>query len=210
MGVGVWSERVLPGVIDRQLSRPEIAVARRAVCANLRGEVVEVGFGSGLNLPHYPRQVSRVIAVEPSARAWQLARRRVEESRVPVLRGGRDGQRLDQPDTSADCYLTTFTLCTVADVIATLAEARRVLRPGGAIHFLEHGAAPDARVARWQRRLDPVQNRVAGGCHLTRAIDRLVTDAGFVIDELDAHYLPGPGVNRPFAFTYRGIARRVA
>lgn len=204
----MWADLVLPGVIDRQLSRPEVDDARGAVCAGLHGEVVELGFGSGLNVAHYPRSVTRVIAVEPSARAWHLARHRVDQARVPILRGDHDGQRLDQPSASADSVLTTFSLCTIPDVIRALDEARRILRPGGTIHFLEHGASPDADVARWQRRLDPFQRLVAGGCHLTRAIDRIVTEAGFVIDDLDTYYLPGPGLNRPFAYTYLGVAAR--
>jgi SAM-dependent methyltransferase len=206
--VGLWADQVLPRVIDRQLSRPEIDAVRRRVCAGLSGDVVEIGFGSGLNVPHYPRAVTRVVAVDPSARAWSLARRRVAGSRTPVLRGGRDGQQLTQPDASADCVLTTYSLCTVPDAARTLAEARRVLRPGGTLHFLEHGVSPDSGVARWQRLLDPLHAVVAGGCHLTRPIDRLVTDAGFTMDSLDTHYLPGPDLNRPFAYTYLGVATK--
>jgi SAM-dependent methyltransferase len=208
--VGLWADQVLPRVIDRQLSRPEIDVLRRSVCAGLHGDVVEVGFGSGLNVPFYPRAVTRVVAVDPSALAWSLARRRVAASHTPVLRGGSDGQQLTQPDASADCVLTTFSLCTVPDPGRTLEEAGRVLRPGGTIHFLEHGISPDRGVARWQRFLDPLQGVVAGGCHLTRPIDRLVEDAGFVVGRLDTDYLPGPDLNRPFAYTYLGVARKAA
>ncbi len=206
--MGLWASRVLPGILDRQLSRPEFDAARDQVCGGLHGDVVEVGFGSGLNVPHYPRGVNEVIAVEPSARAWHLAQHRVLRSRVPVLRGGRDGQHLGQPDASADCYLTTYTLCTVPDVARTLAEAHRVLRPGGTVHFLEHGASPDHGVARWQRLLDPVHRAVTGGCRLTRRIDRLLEEAGFALVELDRHYLPGPDLNRPFAYTYLGVAKK--
>jgi len=206
----LWAELVLPKVIDRQLSRPEIDAARRVVCAGLHGEVVEIGFGSGLNVPHYPRAVTEVVAVEPSRRAWRLARGRVAAARMPVLRGSRDGQRLGQPDSSADTVLTTFSLCTIPDVRLALDEAARVLRPGGTLHFLEHGASPDPDVARWQRWLDPVHRVVAGGCRLTRPIDRIVVAAGFVLEELDTYYLPGPGLNRPFAYTYCGVARKAA
>jgi SAM-dependent methyltransferase len=206
--VGLWADQVLPRVIDRQLSRPDFDDARRRVCAGLHDDVVEVGFGSGLNVPFYPRAVTRVVAVDPSSRAWSLARRRVAQSHTPVLRGGQDGQQLTQPDASADCVLTTFSLCTVPDPARTLAEASRVLRPGGTLHFLEHGISPDRGVARWQRFLDPFQGVVAGGCHLTRPIDELVEGAGFVLDELDTGYLPGPDLNRPFAYTYLGVATR--
>jgi SAM-dependent methyltransferase len=206
--VGLWAGQVLPRVIDRQLSRPELDDARRRVCAGLHGDVVEVGFGSGLNIRFYPRAVRQVVAVDPSSRAWSLARHRVAQSHTPVLRGGRDGQQLTQPDGSADCVLTTFSLCTVPDPARTLEEVGRVLRPGGTLHFLEHGISPDPWVARWQRFLDPVQGIVAGGCHLTRPIDRLVTDAGFTLDSLDTDYLPGPDLNRPFAYAYLGVARK--
>ncbi len=206
----MWADKVLPGVIDRQLSRPEFDDARKRVCQGLTGEVVELGFGSGLNVRHYPRAVTLVIAVEPSTRAWHLAARRVGAARMPILRGSLDGQELDLPDESADAVLSTFTLCTVPDADRALAECRRVLRPGGAIHFLEHGASPDSGVARWQRLLDPMQRLVAGGCHLTRPIDRMVTGAGFDMEELDKAYLPGPQLNRPYAFTYLGVARKAA
>ena len=188
--MGLWADLVLPKVIDRQLRRPEVDAARRVVCSGLHGSVVEIGFGSGLNVPHYPRAVTEVIAVEPSNRAWHLARERVGAARVPVLRGSYDGQRLDQPDATADTVLTTFSLCTIPDVARALGEARRVLRPGGTIHFLEHGASPDPSVAKWQRRVEPVWKRIAGGCHLTRPIASAIADAGFKLDWVEHMYVP--------------------
>lgn len=204
--MGWWTERILPGVLDKQLSQPMITAARARVCAGLRGEVVEIGFGSGLNVPHYPRAVTTVRAIEPSARAWELAARRVAASRVPITLGGLDGQQIDAQSGSADAVLVTFTLCTIPDAASALSEMRRVLQPGGTVHFLEHGRSPDARVAAWQRRLGPVQYRCAGGCHLDREIDRLIRDAGFTIDELTTEYLSGPALSRPFTYTYLGVA----
>ena len=129
--------------------------------------MLEIGFGSGLNLPHVPPEVESVSAVEPSDVGWALSRRRRAGSRVPVERTGLDGQRIEAGDASYDAVLATFTLCTIPDVAAALGEVRRVLRPGGLFHFLEHGLAPDAAVVAWQHRLEPLQRRVFAGCHLT-------------------------------------------
>ena len=155
------------------------------MCAGLTGEVVEIGSGSGLNAPYYPPGVRRVLAVEPSDVGWGLAARRVAAARVPVQRVGLDGQALPLADASVDSALSTWTLCTVPDPGRALRERlRRVLRPGGRLVFVEHGLSPDAGVARWQRRLDPVQRRPAGGCRLTlpvlcrRAERRLLVRSG--------------------------------
>jgi len=198
--MGWWSERVLPRCVDRSLSTAPVMELRRDVCAGLRGRVLEIGFGSGLNVGLYPAAVTRVDAVEPSDLAWELSTARRAQSAVPVERVGLDGQRLAAADGTYDAVLSTFTLCTIPDVDAALAEVRRVLRPGGTLHVLEHGLAPDPRVARWQRRLDALQGLVAGGCHLSRDVTALITAAGLRIERLDQAYLPGPAVSRPWVF----------
>jgi len=164
---------------------------RRRVCEGLHGQVLEVGFGSGHNIPFYPAEVTGVAAIEPADTGWKLAGKRLAAARVPIQRTGLDGQSLPLPDNSCDAALSTFTLCTIPDVAAALLEIQRVLKPGGTLHFLEHGLAPDEPVRRWQHRLEPVQKRVFGGCHLTRPIADLLTDAGFSITEIDVFYEKG-------------------
>ena len=204
--VGLWTERVVPRLTDRALSGAEIGELRAAVCAGLHGRVLELGFGSGLNLPHYPAEVTLVSAVEPSDDAWEISARRRARASLPIERVGLDGEALPVPSASYDAVLSTFTLCTIPDVAAALTEVRRVLRPGGSFHFLEHGAAPDASVAAWQRRLEPLQRRAFAGCHLTRDIAGLTTAAGLDVVELDQRYLPGPRVARPWSYGYLGRA----
>jgi SAM-dependent methyltransferase len=201
--MGWWGERVLPRVVDRALRTPEVDARRALTLAGLSGTVLEIGFGSGLNLRHYPAAVERVLAVEPSDLAWQLAGPRRGERTPPVERLGLAGERLPLPDASVDAVVSTFTLCTIPAVESALAEVRRVLRPGRALHFLEHGRAPDPGVRAWQRRLQPLQSRLVGGCRLDRPIDDLVAGSGLQVVELVTHY--GDGL-RPFSYLYRGRA----
>lgn len=205
-----WADRVVPRLVDRSLRGPEVDQLRGVACAGLSGTVLELGFGSGLNLRHYPSGVVGVDAVEPSDLAWELSAPRREDSRVRVARVGLDGQVLDAGDATYGAVLSTFTLCTVPDLARALSEVRRVLRPGGALHFLEHGLAPTPEVQAWQRRLEPVQRRVAGGCHLTRDVPRLLADAGLEVSGLEQFYLPGPGCARPLSYCSTGRARRLA
>ena len=177
------------------------------VCGGLTGSVVEVGFGTGLNARYYPSDVTTVYAVEPSQVCMQIAEPRIARSQVPVEIAGLTGEKLDLPSEDYDGVLSTWTLCTIPDWEAALQEMRRVLKPGGRFHFVEHGHSPDPKIARWQRRIEPVWKRPAGGCHLTRRIDQTIEQAGFRIEHLDSYYLKGEP--KPFGHTYEGRAVKV-
>jgi ubiquinone/menaquinone biosynthesis C-methylase UbiE len=201
--MGWYVDRVVPRITDLALRGRELGEIRARVCAGLEGEVLEVGFGSGLNVPHYPPAVRRVQAVDPATVGRRLAAERLAASPVPVEFVGLDGARLPLEDGSVDHVLTTWTLCTIPDVERALAEVRRVLRPGGSLHFVEHGLAPQPRLARWQHRLTPIQRRVFAGCHLDRPIDALVERAGLRLTALDTYFASGP---KPFTHLFEGAA----
>ena len=186
--MSLYRDRVLPRIVNAACGMKSVAPLRKRVCEELEGEVVEIGFGSGLNVPFYPPKVTRVAAVEPADLGWRLAEKRLGATTVPVERAGLDGQSLPFDDDSFDAALSTWTMCTIPDLDAALGELRRVLKPGGKLHFVEHGLAPDENVRRWQHRLEPVQKVVFGGCHLTRPIVERIGAAGFTISEVDEFY----------------------
>jgi ubiquinone/menaquinone biosynthesis C-methylase UbiE len=202
-GMGFYENQVVPRVTELMMSRRELTPIRARVAASLKGDVLEIGFGSGLNVPHYPLAVTHVRAVDPATIGRKLAAKRVASSSVLVEYIDLDGQALSQESASIDHVLTTWTLCSIPDVDRALSEIRRVLRPGGSFHFVEHGRSPEPNVAAWQDRLTPIQRRVAGGCHLNRPIDQLVRNSGLELTQLENYYAKGP---RPFGYMFEGIA----
>jgi SAM-dependent methyltransferase len=203
--VPFYREQVVPRLVALTCGASALSELRVRTAAGLSGRIVEIGFGSGFNVPHYPGAVQGVMAVEPSATAWRMASRRIGATSVPVEQIGLDGQSIPLDDASCDGALCTFALCTIPDPGKALAEVRRVLRPGGRFHLLEHGLAPDARVAAFQRRVEPLQRRIADGCHLTRDPVALVREAGFRIEDLDQSYGAGP---KPWAYLTRAATVR--
>jgi len=202
--MAIWRSQLLPRFIDLALGTKEVAEWRIKCLAGISGVVVEPGFGSGLNIEHLPASVSKVYAIDPATVGQKLASRRVAASPIQVDYIGLDGQKIALDDNSCDAGLLTFTLCTIPDSQAALVELRRVIKPGGSLHFVEHGAAPDDGVRKWQDRLTPVQRRVADGCHLNRHIVDLIAAAEFEVEWTEADY-----VGRPKAVAYftAGVAR---
>jgi ubiquinone/menaquinone biosynthesis C-methylase UbiE len=203
--MGLYGDQILPRAIDLALRGGEFARLRARVAAGLAGQVLEIGFGSGLNVPYYPASLERVQAVDPAAVGRKLATKRAAACPVPIDHIGTDAQTLPTDDASVDSVLSTWTLCTIPDASRALAEIRRVLRPGGAFHFVEHGLAPDPAVARLQQRLTPLQHRAFGGCHLNRRIDQMVATAGLELTRMDTHYMKGP---RALGYTFEGVATK--
>lgn len=203
--MGFYEDQFLPRVIDKLLGNAKMGQLRSRALDGVSGTVLEVGFGSGTNLGYYPKGVDQVLAVDPATVGRKLARRRLAASRIPVEFIGLDGQSLPLGDESVDNVVSTWTLCTIPDLGVALAEMRRVLRPGGRLYFLEHGLSDDPKVARRQQRLDPLQQRIAGGCHLNRRHDELIASAGFEIERCSTFAIAGP---KSMSFMYAGSARK--
>ena len=190
--MGFYRDQILPRVIDKALGTGEVMKYRGEVTEGLTGEVVEIGFGSGLNMPKYPEAVTKVYAADPAVVGQKLAADRVADASAEVEYVGLDGQALPLADDSCDGGLSTFTLCTIPDEGAGLAELRRVVKPGGAIHILEHGLSRDEKVQRWQNRITPVQRRLFDGCHLNRDHVAMVEAAGLEIESQKEWMAKGP------------------
>jgi len=203
--VGLYAKYMLPRIIDLAMRDEEAARLRAEWVSQARGEVLEVGIGSGLNLPFYSPEVKRIYGVDPSAELQTMARRRAGGTSLSVEFLTQSAEApLPLGASTIDTVVITWALCSIPDAAKALEQARRVLKPDGRLIFLEHGRAPDSGVAAWQDRLTPAWKRIGGGCHLNRRIDALIRDAGFQIAELRTGYLPGP---RPMRYTYQGFAR---
>jgi len=204
--MGFYAKHVLPHAIDFAMRDKETSRIRAEVIPRAHGMVLEVGIGSGLNLPFYSDRVTRVYGVDPSLELQKIARTRARAASVAVeflAQSAEESLPLD--DQSIDTVVITWTLCSIPDVSKALLQVKRVLKPTGQLIFVEHGLAPDPSVQSWQNRINPIWKPIAGGCNLNRKIDDLITSAGFEMSELQTTYLLGP---RPLTFTYRGIAQQ--
>ncbi|MDA1263843.1 MAG: class I SAM-dependent methyltransferase [Planctomycetota bacterium] len=201
--MGFYGDHVLPRGIAWGMQGRAFREQRGPALTLARGRVLELGFGAGHNLEHYPAAVEEVLALEPATVNRKLAAKRVAAARMPVRWVGLEGESVPLEDDTVDTVVSTWTLCTIPGLGQALAEVRRVLRPGGELLFLEHGLSPDPKVARWQNRLNPLQRRLCGGCHLNRRIDAELEAAGFDLRALETFAMKGP---RIATWMYRGRA----
>jgi ubiquinone/menaquinone biosynthesis C-methylase UbiE len=205
--MGFYDERVLPRMLNVFMDTKAVREQRQQCLKQVSGDVLEVGFGSGLNLPYYPAGVTKVVGVDPSHTAAKLARKRIAASPFAVEFVGLSAEKIPVADTSFDSIVTTFTLCTIPDVGHALREMHRALKPGGRLYFVEHGRSTDPAVERWQQRLNGLQQKMFGGCHLDRRISQLIADAGFEIEQVENGYLKG--APKFGGYLYRGVAKRL-
>ena len=204
MGMGFYREQIIPYLVHRSMRQEALVAYRERVVSGAVGRILEIGIGSGVNLRYYGDRAEHVIGLDPSAKLLAMADaadRRTSLS-VELVKGS--AEMIPMEDKTIDTVLTTWTLCSISDVSQALSEMRRVLKPNGRLLFVEHGLSPENKVRRWQNRLNPVWKRVAGGCHLNRAIAQLIEVAGFRIERVDTGYMKGP---RPMTFMYEGYAR---
>ena len=203
--MGWYRDRMFPRIMDGAMGRARYAPIRDRVCRPLTGVVLEIGFGSGRNLPHLPPAVTALLAVDPMEAGRRLAAERLQASTVPVEFVGLDGAAVALPDGSVDSVLSTWSLCRIPDPVLAVGEIVRLLRPGGALRFVEHGRSPDARTARWQHRMNPIQRRIACGCHLDRDIPEILAAGGLEVTDLDTFYVDGEA--NILGWTFEGTAR---
>lgn len=203
--MSLYQQHVVPCLVHLAMRQKPLGPFRRRVAGAAEGRVLEIGVGSGLNFPFYGARVTSVIGLEPSSALLRMARSRASSAKMPITLLDASAEAIPLESDSIDTVVTTWTLCTIPNAPLALTEIRRVLRPGGALRFVEHGRAPEPGVARWQDRLDPLWSRFAGGCHLNRKMDELILGNGFRIEALKNARLPGP---RTHSFLYEGSARR--
>jgi ubiquinone/menaquinone biosynthesis C-methylase UbiE len=199
-----YSQRIFPRIMDMVLSTGEFTELRKSLLAEVSGDVFEIGFGTGLNLPHYPSSVKRITTVDPNSGARKLAERRIAQSAIEVVHLPLSGEHLKLPDESFNSVVCTFTLCSIADVDSAMSEMRRILRSGGRMYFVEHGLSDDPRIQWWQHKLNPLNKIVGDGCHLDRIPTTTISNSGLRMERLDTFYLkkaPKYG-----GFIYRGVA----
>ncbi|MDY6786027.1 MAG: class I SAM-dependent methyltransferase [Cyanobacteriota bacterium] len=201
-----YSNVIFPRLLDLSMSSATLASYRQEILANAEGEVLEVGFGTGLNLPHYPPTVRKIVAIDPNPSMKPLAQKRIDASNIEVEFCQLSGESLPMDDNRFDTAVSTWTLCSIPQIQQALSEIYRVLKPGGRFFFVEHGLSPDRAIATWQHRLNPIQKRIGNGCHINRNIEEAIARANFRIERVERQYLE----NTPkiLGYLYKGVATR--
>jgi ubiquinone/menaquinone biosynthesis C-methylase UbiE len=203
--MGIYNRLILPRLLNAAMRDRRLAPYRHRTIEAARGGVLEVGVGSGLNLPLYGPSLDRVFGIDPSPELLSLAGKRMVDASVPVSLVRASAEQLPFADAVFDTIVMTWTLCSIPNPVAALIEMRRVLKPGGSLSFVEHGLSSEGRIARWQHRITPCWKRIGGGCHLDRKMDDLIRATGFRIDAIEAGYMTGP---KPWTFMYQGSATK--
>ena len=201
--MGFYEDRVLPHLVNLTMRNRRLIPYRERVISAAEGRILEIGIGSGLNLPLYPARAREIVGLEPAPRLLAMSRRLANQSSLPVMFIEASAETIPLDDRSIDTVISTWTLCTIPAVFKALEEIRRVLSPNGQLLFVEHGLAPDDNVSKWQDRLTPAWKRIGGGCHLNRPISTIVESAGFTVTRLQTGYMKGP---KPMSFLYEGRA----
>jgi ubiquinone/menaquinone biosynthesis C-methylase UbiE len=204
--MGFYSQVIVPHLCDFSLDRPFVAKYRRELLAHAGGDILEIGFGTGLNLPHYPEAVRKLTTVDPSVGMQRLAQRRIKQARIAIDQRVLSSERLPFEDCTFDNVVSTFTLCSIENVNQALGEVYRVLKAGGQCLFLEHGLSPEPKVQKWQKRLNWLQMRLAAGCHLDRNMKELIAAQPFSSVEIKEFYLEH--TPKTHGYIYRGSATK--
>lgn len=203
--MGLYSDFVFPWCADKIMSDPIFSQTRHRLLSAIEGEVLEIGFGTGLNLPHYPQRINKLTTVDVSAAMNKRARKRIAESSIEVENRVVNAESLPMEDNSFDCIVSTWTLCSVEYVELALQEIRRVLKTQGRFFFVEHGLSPNPQIQKWQRRLNPIQKIVGCGCRLERNMKEIILQQGFRIEKLSEYYMED--APKTHGYMYEGIAR---
>lgn len=203
--MGFYSQKILPYLLDWSLSDPKISKYRQQILAEVKGEVLEIGFGTGLNLSYYPKDLEKLVAIDSNAGVNKLAQKRIESSSITIDNRVLNGESLPMADNTFDSVVSTFTLCSIAKVEQALTEIYRVLKPGGKFFFLEHGLSNEPKIQVWQNRLTPIQKVIGDGCHLNRNIRQLVEQQ---FDHVTLEAFVGENLPKIAGYLYKGIATK--
>lgn len=204
-----YSDVIFPRILDLSMSSSLMSQYRQQLLSDVEGDVLEIGFGTGLNLPYYPKTVRKLTAVDPNPGMSDLAQKRLKETSLDVETCQLSGESLPMGDNTFDCVVSSWTLCSIPNVDQALREIHRVLKPEGRLFFVEHGLSSEPQVQAWQNRLTPIQKRIADGCHLNRNIQQLIEEANFRLSQLEEFYMEDtPKVFKVFGYLYRGVATK--